>query len=352
MSENLRILETTLRDGSYSINFSFTANDTAVLAKGLENLGFKLIEIGHGVGLGASKKGYGEAAESDEDYLKAASESLTSADFGMFCIPGIASLEDIDLAAEYNMGFIRVGTDVTKIKEGQPYIERAKKHGMFVSTNYMKSYCMPPKEFAQQAIESQKYGADILCVVDSAGGMMRSELEAYFNAVQDVCDIPLGFHGHDNLGLATSNSLRAVEMGAVVVDTSLQGMGRSAGNASTEHVVAGLVKMGIDLGIDLIEVMDLGEKYIKPMMTRTGLNSLDIICGFSQFHSSYMGVIRKYASKYSVDPRRLIMRVCEVDKVNAPEDLVERLAHELSNPDAHLYLGGFGFDKYHGDEQR
>ena len=56
--------------------------------------------------------------------------------------------------------------------------------------------------------------------------MLTNEMEDYFHAVQDVCDIPLGYHGHNNLELAVSNSIRAVELDAVVVDTSLQGMGR------------------------------------------------------------------------------------------------------------------------------
>ena len=67
-----------------------------------------MIEIGHGVGLGASEKGKGEAIATDEEYLKAASETFKSAKYGMFCIPGIAELEHIDLAAQYGMKFIRI----------------------------------------------------------------------------------------------------------------------------------------------------------------------------------------------------------------------------------------------------
>ena len=47
------ILEVTLRDGSYAIDFKFTASDTELISRALENVGFEMIEIGHGVGLGA-----------------------------------------------------------------------------------------------------------------------------------------------------------------------------------------------------------------------------------------------------------------------------------------------------------
>jgi len=345
------VLETTLRDGSYAIDFRFTANDTALIASALESAGFELIEIGHGIGLNASNCGKGVAAETDEAYLKAASESLKRARFGMFCIPGIARLEDIDMAADYGMGFIRIGTNVTEMEQSEEFIARARRHGMFISSNFMKSYAMPPEEFAEKAKLAQKFGSDVLCIVDSAGGMLRADVEAYFTAVQSRCDIPLAYHGHNNLGLAVSHSLRAVELGAVIIDSSLQGLGRSAGNAPTEILVVALKRMGIDLAIDPLKVMDISEKYVKPLLTTKGIDSIDVISGYSQFHSSYMQTIRKYSDKYQIDPRKLIMDVCKVDKVHAPEELVERIAREIAKQREEVYTARFRLDKFHGAEQ-
>src|SRR5437870_1510029 len=138
-----QVVEATLPDGSYAINFSFTTADTAAIASGLEAVGFRWIEVGHGVGLGAGERGYGAAAASDEEYMQAASEALKRARWGMFCIPGIARLEDVDLAARYGMGFIRVGTNVTEVRDSEPFIRRAKEHGLYVAANYMKSYALP-----------------------------------------------------------------------------------------------------------------------------------------------------------------------------------------------------------------
>ena len=346
------VLESTLRDGSYAINFQFTVSDTATIAANLEKAGINFIEIGHGVGLHASESGKGTAIETDEAYLQAAAKVLTKAKFGMFCIPGIARIEDIDMAAGYGMGFIRIGTNVTQMEESEEYIARARGHGMFVSANFMKSYAMDPVKFAEKAKLTQKFGSDVLCVVDSAGGMLASDVRHYFQAVQDVCDIPLGFHGHNNLGLAVSNSLLAVELGAVLVDCSLQGMGRSAGNAPTEILLMALDKMGIDLGIDLLAVIDVGQKYIRPLIRRCGLASLDMVAGYAQFHSSYMGIIREYSSKYRIDPRELIIRVCELDKVDAPPELVERVARQIGANADEVYTARYEFDEYFGDEQR
>src|ERR1700752_3724143 len=99
------ILEVTLRDGSYLIDFQFTAEDTATIAAALEGIGFRWIEIGHGLGLNASQAGKGMAAATDEEYLDAASQAIEHAKWGMFFIPGIGREEDIRIAASYGMSF-------------------------------------------------------------------------------------------------------------------------------------------------------------------------------------------------------------------------------------------------------
>jgi 4-hydroxy-2-oxovalerate aldolase len=349
----MKILDCTLRDGSYAINFQFTSQDTADICRALDAAGIDLIEVGHGVGFNASNAGFGTAAETDEEYLKAAAANVRRARFGMFCIPGIARLEDVDLGASYGMGFIRIGTNATEVASSAPFIERARKHGMLVCSNLMKSYTMPPERFALMARLCQSYGTHTLYVVDSAGGMLPDDLTRYFRAIQDVCDLPLAFHGHDNLGLGVYNSLHALSLGATLVDSSLQGMGRSSGNPATESLVAAMTRMGYDTGLDLLALMDAGEQYVRPLMTRRGIRSLDVVCGLAQFHSSYMGIIRTMCIKHGVDPRRLILAVCKEDRVNAPPDLVERCALKLrgETPTPTGLATRFHLEDYFGEEQ-
>lgn len=324
------ILEVTLRDGSYLIDFQFTAEDTATIATALEAAGFRWIEVGHGLGLHASEAGKGRAAASDEEYLAATSEALNTARWGTFFIPGIGREVDLELAAKYKMSFVRIGTDVTKIEQAEPFISRAKELGMLVSYNAMKSYAVTPAEFGRAATLVQSWGSDLICLVDSAGGMIPDDVSAYFKAVRDVSDITLGFHGHDNLSLGTANSLRAVEMGAALVDSSLQGMGRSAGNAATERLIAILKKRGRLPHIDLMSTMDVGSGLIRPLMQNRGYDPLAITSGYACFHSSFAPKVREYAEKHKIDPRDLILRLCEEDQVNAPDDLLERLSHKIA----------------------
>ena len=348
--KELKILETTLRDGSYAVNFSFTSADTSVICRELESAGFEFIEIGHGVGLGASVKGYGAAAATDEEYMIAAKEALKKAKWGMFCIPGIAELEDIDLAAKHGMGFIRIGTNVTDVEKSEPFIKRAKKYGMFVTANYMKSYALPPEQFAEKVKLSEKYGVNVVYIVDSAGGMFPEDIRNYIAAIRKVSTVPIGFHGHDNLGFAVANSMEAVALGVDFVDTSLQGLGRSAGNASTELLVSTLHKRGLNVNINLLKVLDLGQRFIQPILTRKGQMPLDVISGYADFHSSYMPLIQKYSAKYKVNPLILIMEMCKINKVHVDEKILDGVAQNIKAKEE-VYLSGFGFNKYVGGEQ-
>lgn len=332
MSQKIKdvlILDCTLRDGSYLIDYQFTAEDTYIISVGLEKAGFRLIEVGHGTGLGSSSAGQGKAAATDEEYLKATKSALngSSAQFGMFFIPGIGKMEDLEMAADYGMGFVRIGTNVTEIEKAKPYIEKAKKLGLMVSSNLMKSYVVSIDEFIKLAKMADELGADVISLVDSAGGMFPHDIREYVLRLRDVTDKEIGFHGHNNLQLAIANTLEAIKAGAGVVDSSLQGMGRSAGNAQTEILAMVLEKMGYNTGIDTYKTMDLGERVIKPMMTKQqGVDDISLVSGIAQFHSSFYRTVYDAAQKYSIDPRRLIIEVSEINRVHVTPELAEATA--------------------------
>ena len=324
------VLEVTLRDGSYLIDFQFTAEDTATIAAALERIGFHWIEIGHGLGLNASQSGKGLAAASDEEYMQAAAQGLSHAKWGMFFIPGIGREEDIRLAASYGMSFLRIGTNVTETAQAEPYIALAKELSLIVSYNAMKSYAVSPSEFGTVVAQVHKWGADIACLVDSAGSMDPDSVAAYLRAAKAESSSPLGYHGHDNLSLAMANTLRAIEEGAVLVDSSLQGMGRSAGNTVTEVLVAILQRRGALPHIDLKAAMDVGQGLIQPLLGKRGIDPMAVTGGLAKFHSSFTGKVQGYARKHDIDVRDLIVRLCQEDQVSAPDELLERLSHELA----------------------
>lgn len=324
------IMEVTLRDGSYVIDFQFTAEDTATLVSALEGAGFRWIEIGHGLGMNAQDKGKRRAVATDEAHMAAAAQAAQSAYWGMFFIPGIGRAADVDLAAQYNMDFIRIGTNVTDSERARPFIEQAKAHDMFVCYNAMKSYAVTPQAFAQVASEAQSWGADMVYIVDSAGTMLPEDVGAFIEAIKAESDVPIGFHGHDNLSMGMANTLQAIESGAAIVDSSLRGMGRSAGNVITEALLAIMHRRGYADTIDLKATMDISAGMIAPLVPGRGLDTMAITAGLAGFHSSFTTKVQSYAKKYDVDVRDLIVRLCEINRIDAPDDLLDDLGKALA----------------------
>lgn len=330
---NTKILDVTLRDGSYELDFQVSEQDEIQVGKALLRAGIEYIELGHGQGLNASSPKHGVAKCTDLEYLLAAEEHLSEAKYGFFCIPGIARIKDLDLLKKHGGSFVRVGAnaDLKSQKETIPFIEHAKELGLLVFANYMKTYCAPPDVFEKCVKISDKAGADYLTIVDSAGCMFPEDIKLYFDIIKNTAtrEVGVGFHGHDNLGYAVYNTIYAATIGCGFIDTSLQSLGRGAGNASTEQVIAILQKKYGNKTYSLPKLMQFSEDYLRPMVKFKGVSGLDTYCGIAGFHSGYMNSIRRVSAEFGISPYTLILKYCERDRIYMDEELLREIAKEI-----------------------
>jgi len=334
ISSELDILETTLRDGNYVVDFQFTAQDTGWLAGKLEACGMNYIEIGHGLGIGASQV-HASAAASDAEYIVAAKAAVSRAKIGMFAIPGLAKIDDISAAADLGLDFLRVGADLERIDSMAPFVERARKHDMFVCTNFMKSYTLPADEFAQCCRRAQEFGTQMNYVVDSAGGMLPHEVRRYFEAVADATSVPFGFHGHDNIRLAIANALIAIESGAKLVDSTLFGVGRGSGNTATEIIVAlGKRAYGIWGEKDDLGLIHLAESEAAPLLRHRHQETISGSLGLAKVHSMYVDDILEWANSNQLDPHALIAQVGEINRTRVDEEILKRASLKAADKKA------------------
>jgi 4-hydroxy-2-oxovalerate aldolase len=331
----LNIVENTLRDGSYVIDFNFTKEQTADITKGLFDLGLEFIEVGHGLGLGAwNNKKAGYSKEDDRTYITAAKEAAPEAKVGAFFIPGIGNKEDIDIAVDSGVNFLRIGSNVDSYTSTLEFAEYAKNKGLWVAVNLMKSYGVKSYEFTKIASDIDNWEvADAIYLVDSAGCMVPEEVYEYIDRTKQRVRTHLGFHGHNNLGLAIANTIQAIKAGVKYADTCVRGMGRSAGNAQTEIVIHLLKKMGIcPLDTEIYEFYDFANKVIVPLMPRVqGFTDEEIHIGISRFHTSYMPVVNKISEEFNIDKKRLIKQVSDVNCINPTEELFKEIANQINN---------------------
>lgn len=329
-TNRVEILECTLRDGSYAVDFKFTERDTEVLASVLGRLGFRWIEVGHGLGLGAAQAGKGSMPTSDERLIESAKRAAPNAMIGSFFIPGIGQREQLRSARAAGLDFVRIGYNAPEVEEAYPYLEFARELGLVTCLNFMKTYGVTPKQFGEKARGGEKAGAAAVYCVDSAGSMFPDDVRGYISEARQRCQCALGFHGHSNLQFAVANSVEAFRSGARLIDSTLYGLGRSSGNVPTEVAVAVFHKLGVETGIDLYEVMDAAEEFLEPLMSQIQLyDMMAVSMGYSQFHSSFLPRVAAAARKHGVDLRRLVIAMGELDPVHLDENNLERVAASL-----------------------
>jgi 4-hydroxy-2-oxovalerate aldolase len=325
----MHILDCTIRDGGYAIDFQWARDEVEQIVRGLAGAGFEYIEVGHGMGLGASRTAT-PARCSDEETAAVAVAAKGSARVGAFFIPGVGCADDLRMFRDAGADFIRIGTDVSRSESAWAFIELAASLGFEVFYNFMKSYAAQPFDLLQRALPIVERGASIVTVVDSAGGMLPNQVSAYIEVLAAGLDARIGFHGHNNLLLANANSLAAVQAGASIIDATLLGMGRGGGNAQTETMLVILEKAGYGTGINPLQVAKIAERFVgaKPARLK-GANELEMIYGFALFHSGFTERVRDVAAAYGVPYQELILEVSRYAKENPSRALIEEVAVQL-----------------------
>ena len=182
---------------------------------------------------------------------------------------------------------------------------------------------------AKAAAEVHNVGARCVYIVDSAGSMSSDEIGRYIESTRRMSNVELGFHGHNNLGLAVENTIYCVSKGMDYVDCSFQGLGRSLGNASLEQVIMSLERRGYNTGFDIPRVLEYGYAGLRNIVRQSLVNPLDYICGYAEFHSSFLKDIYKCSSQKEVDPLRLIVAYSKENKLTMNYERLCEIADSL-----------------------
>lgn len=330
-ARSIHIVDTTLRDGSHAVSHQFTTEQIAAIAGGLDAAGVEYIEVSHGDGLAGSSYNYGWAALGDEEMLKAASAAIKKGKLTVLLLPGIGTIEDLKMAADCGAKVVRVATHVTEADIGEQHIGMAKKLGMMAVGFLMMCHMAPPEKVVEQAKLFESYGADYINIADSAGAMLPEDVKARVGAVVEAVKVPVGFHAHNNLTMATANALAAVEAGATFLDGACRGLGAGAGNAQTEALVGVLDKLGYRTGVDFYKVMDVAEDIVEPIMHRPQVvRNAPLMLGYAGVYSSFLLHTYRAAEKFNLDPRDILVELGRRRMVGGQEDMIVDVAYQLA----------------------
>jgi len=325
--------DSTLRDGSHAVGHKLSAQNIKEYCRQIDSAGLHTVIVGHGNGLGASSLQVGLSAIADREMLKAARLELKNTKLGAFLIPGFGTIKD-DIAPAIDIGvdLFCVAIHCTEADVTKQHIEYLRKKDK-ETYGIMMMYHMAPKErLLEEALKMQSYGAQGVILMDSAGASTPEMVAETVSYLAQNIQIKLGFHAHNNLGLAIANSLIAIQNGALIIDGTLRGFGAGAGNCQLEVLAGLLSKMGISTGLDLYRMMDTSDNIVSKMMNKPQeISSISLISGIAGVFSGFASHVKKAAERFNVDPRDIFMELGRRKMVAGQEDFIVDVAMYLAS---------------------
>lgn len=330
MKKQVTLVDTTLRDGSHAVRHSFTPEQVKNIAGRLDECSIPLIEVSHGDGLGGSSYTYGFSRYDEYELLRAAASVIKKGKLTALLLPGVGTTSDLSHAKECGIKAVRIATHVTEADISAEHIKAAKEMNLFACGFLMMVHMAEPEQIAEEAKKMESYGADYINLADSSGYLMPDDVARRIAAVRSAVDIPVGFHAHNNLGLAIANSLSAANEGADYLDGTLRGLGAGAGNAQMEVLIGVLKRNGFDTGADFYGMQDTAEHIVEGLMHRPQIiDTGSMMLGYAGVYSSFLLHVYDAATKYHLEPRDILVELGKRKMVGGQEDMILDIAYHL-----------------------
>jgi 4-hydroxy 2-oxovalerate aldolase len=325
------ITDSSLRDGNHAVKHVITLDQIKKYCQFADEAGIPIVEVGHGNGIGASSLLIGLSPNTDREMLTVAKENLKNSKLGIHIIPGIATIKkDVEPAIEIGVDVFRVATHCTEGTLSKSHIEYLRSKDKTVIGVLMMSALADTNTLVENAKTMEEYGADAVVIMDSTGTYLPKDVYERITALKDSLKIDVGFHAHDNLGLATANSLAAVNSGAKYIDACIRGFGAGAGNAHLEMLIPVLEKSGYELGIDFKKVIIEADKVMDYLVPTAPVSTpVNILTGLNRLFSGFERPIIKASKLYGIEYSSLIFELGNRKLVAGQEDLILEVAQKL-----------------------
>ncbi len=236
----MKILDCTIRDGGYYTNWDFNKDLVKIYLESLNNLPIEYLEVGYRSP--KLKNYYGEYYYCPI-YVLESIKKTSNKKLVIILNEKDIKIEHIDALlspCKEIITMVRLAIDPQNLDRAIVLAEKIKSMGFEIGFNVMY---MSKWKGQNQFLSELKHingVADIFYMVDSYGGIYPEQVKETFEIVRSQTTVPIGFHGHNNLELALINSLTAIDCGAEMIDATITGMGRGAGNLKTELLLTAL----------------------------------------------------------------------------------------------------------------
>jgi len=292
----LKFLDCTLRDGGYYNNWDFSISLIEEYLLAMQAVDIDYIELGFRF---LDNSGFkGACAYTTDNFIRSLSVPaglnlgvmLNASELHKFNAGPIEAINQLFApAAESPVSLVRIACHEHEFLATLPVCNYLKSLGYKVGINLMQIADCPDVDIKKFANAASKSALDVLYFADSLGCLTPEMTANIIQILRSEWSGEIGIHAHDNMGAALSNSVRAVEEGAVWVDSTVTGMGRGPGNAKTEHTLMAFSDDRFDIRHQA-PLLKLIEKYFDSLKTeyRWGTNPYYFLSGKYGIHPTYI----------------------------------------------------------------
>lgn len=289
-------LDCTFRDGGYYNAWDFPESLIHHYLPAMHAAGVNVVELGF---RSLKKTGFkGACAYTTDEFIRSLPlpEGLSIAVM-INCselvgdLPQNTALERLfpNPADQSPVDLVRIACHVHEFTQALPAAHWLAERGYRTAFNLMQIADRTEDEVKALARAASQYPLDALYFADSMGSMTPVDTARIIGWIRSAWPGAIGIHTHDNLGLALSNSLRALDEGATWVDSTVTGMGRGPGNARTEELAIEIAQRRGQV-VNLVPLMALLREHFKPMQARYGwgTNPYYYLAGKHGIHPTYI----------------------------------------------------------------
>ena len=231
--QTITLLDCSLRDGGYYNNWDFEEEFVDFYRNNIAQLPFDYIEIGYRNLVQKDYRGkYFYTPSAILNQWTELSEKL------VLMLDEINSpldqLEEMVLPCKGKVKMFRIATKPDRIAHGIELAKKIKGFGFEVGLNVMYLSEWDNYDNLFDHFTGIEEHVDYLYMADSFGAVLPDYIEKVVKKIKSITPVKLGYHGHNNLEMGLINALKALENGVEIIDASITGMGRGAGNLKTE----------------------------------------------------------------------------------------------------------------------
>lgn len=323
----IEILDCTIRDGGYVNNWIFSKELVRESYRALSKSGVTYVEIGF---RGSDKYFHQEKCGlwrfTPDTLIDEVTNNINGAKIAVMGDYGKIDVEDFATASESPVDLVRIAVHKDKLSRAMGLLEKIKTKGYLTSLQCMgySTYNEQEKRELLSALKSTSI--DYVYIADSYGSIFPFQIAGLFEPLLEVGGFRVGFHPHNNIQMAFANSLEAIRAGVHIIDASIYGMGRGAGNLQTEIILSYLLQQQKN-DYNVLPILNCIERFFIDLHRETpwGYELPYMISGILNCHPSYSKEFLRRKEISMEDIWAGLDCVRELNPVGFSAKIVERL---------------------------